>query len=147
MKEEYDLTTTLDVIVPKKHGYMDIDTGSAIVVLRGNEGTHRIYFEGNRYHAENLMSIKGRLQIAASRGLTKAPTTAFMVVTDAILRNSFITIGTYQYSTNTLQVNPLHVTPYLAWLKNDAKKWDQLNVNSIAFSTQQQGVRNGLFRA
>jgi len=147
MKEEYDLTTTLDVIVPKKHGYMDIDTGSAIVVLRGSEGTHRIYFEGNRYHAENMMSIKGRLQVAASRALTKAPTTAFMVVTNAMLRNSFITIGTYQYSTNTLQIKPLHVTPYLAWLKNDASNWDQINVNATEFRNQQQGVRNGLLHA
>lgn len=85
MNNEIDISNPLPVLVPKQHGYMGIDKASAIVLLKGNEGFHRVYFEGNRFNAENLQCIDGRLQVAASCALTKAPTNAFLVITEEVL--------------------------------------------------------------
>ena len=98
---------------------MGIDQASAVVLLRGDDGIHRIYFESNRYGAINLESIDGRLQVAASRALTKAPTVAFMAITDEILQEQFEEVGLYQYSTDTLLVDLSHARTWNKWLNPD----------------------------
>lgn len=116
MKNVIDISTPLPVLVPKQHGYMGIDPASAVVLLKGEDGIHRIYYEGNRHAAINLESIDGRLQVAASRALTKAPTVAFMAITDEILHEQFEEIGLYQYSTDTLLVDLSHARIWNQWL-------------------------------
>ena len=119
MKNVIDISLPLPVLVPKQFGYMGIDQASAVVLLRGDDGIHRIYFEGNRYGAINLESIDGRLQVAASRALTKAPTVAFMAITDEILQEQFEEVGLYQYSTDTLLVDLSHARTWNKWLNPD----------------------------
>jgi hypothetical protein len=119
MKYVIDISIPLPVLVPKNHGYLGITQASAIVLLKGEDGIHRIYYEGNKYGSENLESIDGRLQVAASRAVTKAPTVAFMAITDEILNEHFEEVGVYQYSTNTLLVDVSHARTWNQWLNPD----------------------------
>lgn len=141
MNNEIDISKPLPVLVPKQHGYMGIDRASAIVLLKGDEGFHRVYFEGNRFDAENLRSIDGRLQVAASRALTKSPTVAFMVITDEVLLEHFEEIGTYQYSTNTLLVDLSRVKAWNQWLQAD-KTCAFPTVRTLKANTLNKGNRH-----
>ena len=138
MKNVIDISLPLPVLVPKQFGYMGIDQASAVVLLRGDDGIHRIYFEGNRYGAINLESIDGRLQVAASRALTNAPTVAFMAITDENLNEQFEEVGVYQYSTNTLLVELDHAGAWNQWLNPD-ESCANSRVRTLKGNTQKQG--------
>ena len=118
MKSTADLSQTLPVLIPKQAGAFGILKASAIVLLRQDDGLHRIYYEGNYFKTDNLNDIHGRLQIAASRALTLAPTTAFFGVSDKDLAAYFDEIGTYQYATNTLTVNCSARNNWSQWLES-----------------------------
>ena len=118
MKSTADLSQTLPVLIPKQAGTFGILKASAIVLLRQEDGLHRIYYEGNAYGADNLNDIHGRLQVAASRALSRAPTTAFFGLSEDDLKEHFVEIGTYQYATNTLMVNCLARNNWSQWLES-----------------------------
>lgn len=138
MKTVIDISIPLPVLVPKIHGYLGITQASAIVLLKGEDGIHRIYFEDNHFKAENLASIDGRLQVAASRALTNAPTVAFMAITDEILNEQFEEVGVYQYSTNTLLVELDHAGAWNQWLNPD-ESCANSRVRTLKGNTQKQG--------
>lgn len=87
---------TAAVVVPKEAalarvGAM-IDPGSGIVAFRvaGDEDKLMLYYEGNRYGAENLKKWDERVEHAYGRMAAKYPTTA-MICLDASL---FDVVGT-----------------------------------------------------
>lgn len=138
MKTVIDISIPLPVLVPKTHGYLGIAQASAIVLLKGEDRIHRIYYEGNLWGAENLFCVDGRLQVAASRALTKAPTVAFMAITDEILNEQFEEVGVYQYSTNTLLVELDHAGTWNKWLNPDESCVNS-RVRTLKGNTQRQG--------
>jgi hypothetical protein len=113
MTFKYNPDTPLSVLVPKNFKDSFIDSGSAIVTIPF-EDVNKIYFEGNRFQAENLFSIEGRLQVAASRLLCSYPTVAFQVLNTGNKNELYEEVGTYIYSSNTLDI-----------LSEQKNKWDE----------------------
>lgn len=112
-----DLSNPLDVLIPRSTAKNYILGGSAIVRIYKRD-IARIYYEGNIYQASGLEVILGRLQVAAGRALTSAPTTAFMMLTDSQVEKEFMTVGVYQYDTNTLTIDPECMTEWNEWEKS-----------------------------
>lgn len=116
MKRNQDFSTLLDVVIPRKEHQSHIEDGSAIVMQERGEFTN-IYYEGNQYGATNMETINGRLQIAASRLLTSAPTVAKMSLTTEMANTLFQKIGQYQYSSNTLNVDSTCLVDIDRWVR------------------------------
>lgn len=112
------------VPVPGSAAARQIDPGSGIVTDASPfpvAGDVRVYFEGNRYGAENLQTFEERVQCASGRLATKYPTIAcglFKAV-------DFHVVGAYTFSADykryTLTIFRNSVPRAQAWMTMSAK--------------------------
>ncbi len=113
-----DTSTLLQVLISKSNCNQPvqiIDPGSAIVAIQ--EGYfYQVYYEGYRFGAENMLTIEGRIQIAASRLLCKYPTVAKLVISENTFKSLFVTVGEYVYLNNKLSVNPDSRDDFEQWV-------------------------------
>lgn len=81
--------TQFDVYVPRETHCYDIDPGSAIVATKSQRGNTeiKVYFESNRFGADNVHRFEEKCRQAAGRAATRYPTAAMMVIpADELIR-------------------------------------------------------------
>lgn len=137
MNSKQDFSVLLDVVIPRKEHPSHIEDGSAIVMQEEGEFTY-IYYEGNQYGATNMESVNGRLQVAAGRLLTSAPTVAKMVLTNETASTLFQKIGKYQYSSNSLNVAPNCFVDFDLWVRS----YKNLNIPFTPEPSRDESILN-----
>lgn len=106
----------LFVFVPKYDAasILGIDPRSGIVGKPMGPGANdvRIYYEGNRNHASNIITYADRVYMAAGRLVTKYPTSA-----TATVPFSYLTlVGTFNYTTKRLSIFSSELPVLASWL-------------------------------
>jgi len=110
-------STLLKVVIPSNQDNGQVDAGSGIVAIEDN-GKYCVYYEGNRFGAENLQSVDGRLMIAASRLLWKSPTVASHTLSKVEFELQYITVGTFRYEDYQLEIIPDFRSAWNRWVES-----------------------------
>lgn len=111
--------TLFDIYVPNAPNTFGIDPASAIVAgvsQRGNE-TLQVYFEGNRFGAENMKRFDERCLHAAGRAATRYQT----IAKAALPASELLHVGVYDLLLKEI-VEVIAPLPLQAWVGNEALK-------------------------
>lgn len=104
----------LTIYVPAAGTHLGIDPKSAIVGREPEDGRIKVYFEGNRFGAENMRRFTDRLMHAAGRLVQRYPTIAYGWYPEKAL----VAVGTYDAA--NWRITAIHNADALQqWLENE----------------------------
>lgn len=107
--------TSLNVYVPTTNQLFGIAPASAIVGVSAKQDMYQIYHEGNVLGLKNAHQMARRLDIAASRLLSRAPTISRFTLNSKQLDTYFIKVGTYSLATQDLHIDKAHRLLWEDW--------------------------------